>query len=206
MTSNRRLIKICGVTTVAMAIDAVDAGADLVGVVLIPSSPRCVTRAIAAAIREALAGKAESVALVALGVDDASFACAAAFDTVQFHGEESPEELRARCETHGITRAMKGFAWSAERARIWDAAGLTRLVVDSARGGSGTAFDHAAFAQSRASLKTPILLAGGLTPDSVGAAIATIQPDGVDVSSGVESSKGVKDPRLVREFIAIARR
>jgi len=199
------LIKVCGVTTVAMALDAVDAGANLVGVVLLQSSPRCVSLSMAQAIREALSGKAESVALVARGVDEASLCIASTFDCVQFHGEETPDELRELCATFHIKRAMKGFAWSPEAAHMWDQCNLARLVVDSATGGSGQRFDHAAFAESRRDLKTPILLAGGLTPMNVADAVRTLRPEGVDVSSGVESSKGVKDPQLVRAFIAAAR-
>ncbi|MSR42344.1 MAG: phosphoribosylanthranilate isomerase [Phycisphaerales bacterium] len=203
--SNSLLVKICGVTTVAMALDAVDAGADLVGVVLIPSSSRCVSNATAHAIREALAGKAEAVALVASGVDASAMQCASTFDTVQFHGVETPDELRALCSQLKISRAMKGFSCTPQSAQLWDGCGLTRLVLDAAQGGSGTAFDHAAFAVARATLKTPILLAGGLDPRNVAAAVRALRPEGVDVSSGVESSKGVKDPSLVRAFIHAAR-
>ncbi len=188
-----------------MALDAVDAGADLVGVVLIPSSPRCVSLSIAHAIREALRGSAESVALATARCDDAVLQAAGTFDTVQLHGDEAPEELGAVRARFHFSRVMKGFSATAASAARWDACNLTRLVLDAAQGGSGSAFDHAALAPARAKLRTPILLAGGLHAGNVAAAIKLLRPDGVDVSSGVESSKGVKDPALVRQFIRAVR-
>ncbi len=188
-----------------MAQEAVAAGADLVGVVLIPSSPRAVSLAVAQSIRESLAGRAESVALIARGVDASSFEAARAFDTVQFHGDETPEELHALCLRFRFSRVMKGFAATPASVAQWDGCGLARLVLDGARGGSGNTFDHESLTASRASLRTPILLAGGLDAGNVAAAVRLLRPDGVDVSSGVESSKGVKDPARVRAFIQAAR-
>jgi phosphoribosylanthranilate isomerase len=87
--------------------------------------------------------------------------------------------------------------------RNWDTCeGVDRLLIDSARAGSGTAFDHEALEPMLNALTTPIIVAGGLTPESIGDVIRRLRPWGVDVSSGVESAPGIKNPALIHEFCA----
>lgn len=198
---SRLLIKICGVTHEEHIAAASESGADLVGLVLWPGSARHVTidRALALAAY-ARQRTLETVALV-VDPDDALLAAAAAFDRVQFHGNESCERLSA------VERpTIRGFAFSPDALARWDACPHADwLIVDGPQGGGGAAFDHAALAPLVSALRTPWLLAGGLTPATVARAIAIAKPTGVDVSSGVERVRGVKDPALIQAFCTAAR-
>ena len=120
---------------------------------------------------------------------------------VQLHGNESPEDTRWLAGR--IPMVIKAFA-ATDKALINVAAyGAHRLLIDSATPGSGQLFDWAVLEE--APLNRPFILAGGLDPTNVADAIATVEPWGVDVSSGVEASPGKKDPAKVRLFIAAAR-
>jgi phosphoribosylanthranilate isomerase len=100
---------------------------------------------------------------------------------------------------------MRGFAFSPAAVRRWDAcAAVDTLVVDGPRGGGGRGFDHAALAPMVPGLLARVLLAGGLAPGSVRAAIDAVRPWGVDVSSGVERERGTKDAGLVADFCLAA--
>ena len=122
---------------------------------------------------------------------------------VQLHGNED----EATCEAIAVRghALMRGFAFSPEAVRRWDACGaIETLVVDGPRGGSGEAFDHAALAAMMPSLRARVLLAGGLTPANVARAIESVRPWGVDVSSGVERVRGTKDHALIADFCRAA--
>lgn len=201
MNATKLRIKICGITHEEHLHAAAEAGADLVGLVLWPGSARALSRERA----ESLAALARTLRLesVALVVDapEAELRGLDTFDRVQCHGAEPCAALASIAKP-----TIRGFPFTPEALRTWDdCRHVTWLLVDSARGGSGASFDHAAVAPHVAALRKPLLLAGGLTPDNVAGAIERVRPFGVDVSSGVERRRGAKDPELIRAFCAAAR-
>lgn len=199
-------IKICGITTVEHALVAAEAGADAIGLVFAPRSPRCISFDVAAGIIDALPASVEPIGLFADALlDDPVVRAWADHDCtqwIQLHGSEDVDTVRAMREVTGC-RVMRGFRFTADAVRQWDACdAIDRLLVDGSSGGGGTAFDHDALAAMMDAIGKPVVLAGGLTPDKVAQAIATVRPIGVDVSSGVEATRGVKDAELIRAFCA----
>jgi len=191
----RTRVKICGVRDVRTAEAAVEAGADAIGVVLAPRSPRVVSFERAQEIERAF-GDAVSVVAVVEGGSDWPSLRRRWRGTIQVHGEES----EARFGDAEVS-IIRGFRWSLDEARRWDRSpGVAALLVDGPEGGSGRAFDHESLRVVRGSFSKPLILAGGLTPDSVAAAVERIRPYGVDVSSGVERSPGEKDLGAIRSF------
>jgi phosphoribosylanthranilate isomerase len=199
-------VKICGITNLADATAAAEAGADLLGFVFYERSPRRVSTERAAEIVRALPAHVVKVGVFVNAPEEtvlrATGECG--LNLLQFHGDESS----AYCLQFGLM-AMKAF-------RIRDAGSLRTLsdyktdawLLDTFAtgqpGGTGATFnwDLAVKAQK---LGRPIFLAGGLTPQNVAEAVRKVRPFGVDVSSGVESAPGKKDHQKVREFIAAAR-
>ena len=202
------IVKVCGVRTAAIAECAVDAGADWVGVVLEPRSPRHAGDAEVEAVRRALAGRAD---LVGVMVEPTAERCRELtrrhrLDAVQLHGRVDPTVVGDVDVTviRGGNPAGPGDAFLTE----WWPDGL--LLLDSPPrtgralpGGTGVPIDLETAAEVAA--HRLIILAGGLTPDTVAAAIERVRPYGVDASSGLESSPGVKDPGRVRDFVVAAR-
>ena len=217
-------VKICGVTTLADAAAAVDAGADALGLNFYSGSKRYVSRETAGEIPKVVAGK---VLLVGVFVNPSAAEVAetveaVGFDAIQLHGDEPAgfvSELRSdrRVAERPVIRAFRfgrhGPSHMEEYVQRCVAAGtpvsaaLIDAYVAGDYGGSGTPIDWKAFRELRPRLgNLPLILAGGLTPENVEQAIAAAAPDGVDVASGVESSPGRKDPDKVRKFVANARR
>ena len=197
----RLRIKICGVTHEDHVDAAAESGADLVGIVLAPQSPRFVglDRGDELA-RRAQSRGLEAVALV-VDPDDALLASLEAFDRVQFHGEEPCARLADTPRP-----SIKGFAFSPAALEGWLACPHADwLLLDGPRGGGGIAFDHAGLAPLVAGIEKPWLVAGGLSGANVGPVVRALRPFGVDVSSGVERSRGVKDVGLIRAFCRAAR-
>jgi len=210
-------IKICGITTVDDALLAVDAGADAIGLNFYRRSPRFVDRNTARAIAAAVAGRATVVGVFvnepAQSIRD--LAAAVPLDLVQLHGDEPPTALAEL----GPGRAIKAFRLGDEglppiRAYLTacQAAGsepaliLFDARVEGAYGGTGrTPSWETATAYRPGADGPPLILAGGLGPDNVGAAIAAVRPQAVDTASGVESSPGQKSPEKTRLFVARAR-
>ncbi|MDZ4752965.1 MAG: phosphoribosylanthranilate isomerase [Phycisphaerae bacterium] len=193
---SRVRIKICGVTHEEHIRAAAESGAHLVGLVVWPGSPRAVTvdraRELAETARKA---GLETVALTVDG-NEPLIAALTFVDRIQCHGNEVCDDLRRIPQP-----TIKGFPFTTDALRAWGACPHAEwLLVDSARGGSGIAFDHAVLAPLLATCSKPVLLAGGLNAETVASAIATVRPFGVDVSSGVERTRGVKDPELIRLF------
>lgn len=199
-------IKICGLSTPETVSAAVSAGADAIGFVFAPGSPRTIDPALAASLQEGVPANVETVGVFRNQplAEVLELARAAGVSTVQLHGDESFAELEAvRAAGFRTLRAFSADAYSGldetERTR-WEA---ERILLDAVEPGAGIAFDPATV------LAAPPagywLLAGGLNPHNVAALAGALRPDGVDVSSGVESSRGVKDPALIRDFIAAAR-
>lgn len=202
----RTRVKICGITRVADAVAAVAAGADAIGVVFDRASARCITLERARAIADALP---PFVALVGLFVDASPTEVRAAlravpFTLLQFHGMEPPEQCSHAGRPYIKALRMRADVdVHAEVARYRDArAVLLDSYVPGHAGGSGAAFDWSRVPRT---LDTPIILAGGLTPDNVGAAIVRVRPYAVDVSSGVETAPGIKDSQKIAAFIAAVR-
>ena len=195
-------IKICGITSPEDALVAVTAGADAIGLVFYPKSPRAVTIAQAQAICAVLP---PFVSVVALFVDAEHFEiedvlAAVPVDLLQFHGSETPAQCQAFVTPYIKAIRMKDDADLVEAARQYTTA--RGLLVDTYHpneaGGTGEVFDWDRVPDG---LDTPIILAGGLEPDNVAAAIKQMAPYAVDVSSGVESAKGIKDKDKIEQFI-----
>ena len=207
MAAARTRVKICGVTTPADARAAADAGADAVGINFHPPSVRSVGPLMAAEITAALP---PFVAAVGVFVDpDADrmrrILDRVRLDTLQFSGDESAEFCRAFGLPYIKVAGMApDFDFAAFEARYPDAqAFLLDTHDDDVAGGTGRPFDWSTWPNSDRRL----ILAGGLDPDNVAAAIAATQPYAVDVASGVEGDvKGRKDAALVRRFVEEARR
>jgi phosphoribosylanthranilate isomerase len=202
------IVKVCGVRSPEIAEAAVAAGADWVGVILEPRSPRYADGAAVEAVRSALGGRAD---LVGVMVEPPADRCRELahrlhLDAVQLHGRVEPA-LAADLDVT-IIRAINPADPHAAFTTDWWPDCL--LLLDSAPpsagalpGGTGVPVDLDTAAEVAAHRR--IILAGGLTPESVGAAIARVRPHGVDASSGLESSPGVKDPGRVRDFVVAAR-
>jgi phosphoribosylanthranilate isomerase len=208
-------IKICGLSTEEGLDAALEAGTDMVGLNLFQKSPRFVAARQAAALAGRARDLAEVVAL-AVDMDDANLDEAVrtiAPDWLQLHGLESPERTAAIKARYGI-RVMKAIriGAAADLATVDAYAGIADLLLLDAAppknadrpGGHGVPFDWTLLNGFRPGI--PWLLSGGLTPGNVGEAIRMTGAPGVDVSSGVETVPGAKDPDLIRAFIAAARR
>lgn len=194
--------KICGITRIEDALVAAAAGADAIGFVFYEKSPRAVTVEQAQRIVAALPPFVTTVGLfVNAGRKVLREVLASVpLDVLQFHGDES----QADCEGHGrpyikALRVRAGDDIAAQVAQYASASGiLLDTFVDGVPGGTGEAFDWALVPHD---LPKPVILAGGLSPENVRAAISSVRPYAVDVSGGVEASKGIKDAGKVRSFI-----
>ncbi len=207
-------IKICGIHDEPAMAAALAAGADLVGLVFFSPSPRAVSLAAAAELAKLARGRAGVVALT-VDADDrllVEIVEAVAPDLLQLHGRETPERVAALRARFGRP-VMKAIAvTAAEDLKVVPAYGAVadRLLFDARPptgatrpGGHGRAFDWSLLSSLERS--KPVMLSGGLDPGNVAAAIASVRPDAVDVSSGVEHKPGEKDPEKIKAFIAAAR-
>jgi phosphoribosylanthranilate isomerase len=207
-------VKICGLRTPETLAAALEAGAEMIGVVFHPGSPRFLAVSDAARLLAPARGRAEIIALVQ-DADDASIAAIVAQvapDLLQLHGRETLDRVAAiRAKTKTPVIKAIGIATSADVAAALAYADVAdRLLFDAKpppeaahAGGHGAAFDWRLLDGVRDTV--PFMLSGGLTPDTVGAAIRAVRPAAVDVSSGVEVSKGVKSETRIRAFIAAVR-
>jgi phosphoribosylanthranilate isomerase len=197
----RTRVKICGITRVPDAQEAARAGADAIGLVFYPPSPRFLRLEQARALRRALPPFVSAVALfVNPSVEEVQRVLETVRpDALQFHGEESPEF----CERFGVPylkacRVRQGVDLLEYLRPYSGASGWLADAYVEAYGGTGTSFDWSVVPPQRA---LPLVLSGGLTCDNVGDAIRIVRPWGVDVSSGVESAKGIKDAGRIAAFI-----
>ncbi len=201
----RTRVKICGITRSEDLQAAAAAGADAVGLVFYPPSPRCLDLATARALRRQAPA---FLATVALFANASRESVARVLETVrpdllQFHGEESPEY----CESFGLpyikaARVRPGL----DLLEYWRPfAGAAAWLADAwvpEYGGVGERFDWSLLPPV---LERPLVLSGGLTQANVGAAIRMLRPWAVDVSSGVESAPGIKEAARIAAFIAEVR-
>jgi len=199
-------VKICGITSAEDALTAVDAGADALGFMFYASSPRCVTRETATRIIQQLPPFVAKVGVfVNPSVEEVRQAIAdCSLDTLQFHGEETPEF----CRQFGL-KALKAFrvqgpetleALPTYSSMAW----LLDSFVAGTRGGTGNTFNWDIAARA-VEMGGRVILAGGLTPENVADAVRKVRPYGLDGSSGVESAPGKQDAVKARAFIAAAK-
>jgi phosphoribosylanthranilate isomerase len=207
------VVKICGIRTLPILETAIEAGADMVGFMHFPRSPRHVDIDTLGSLISAARGRAET-AVVLVNPDNTLVAQVAALgpDWLQLHGPESPRRVEAiRAEAGlAIIKALP-IGGAEDVAAIAGYADIAdRLLLDAKPpkqaerpGGHGIVFDWTLLGALDPGVS--FMLSGGLTPDNVGEAVKTVRPFGVDVSSGVETAPGEKDAGLVRAFIAAAR-
>lgn len=201
MTAMR--VKICGITSVADARLAQDAGASAIGLIFAPGSKRLVAPEVAADIVAATGPFLQRVGVFRNQPLEQVLEIAGGLklEAVQLHGAEDQAFVSRVARNHSVIKAL-AFHEGLLRAQLasWQAAGI---LLDAPVPGSGTTFDW----QAAASLAgyPGLILAGGLTPLNVASAIRAFRPYAVDVATGVEATPGVKSPSLVRSFMAAVR-
>ncbi|MFD1704325.1 phosphoribosylanthranilate isomerase [Methylopila henanensis] len=207
-------IKICGLSEPATLLAALDAGADVVGLVSFPKSPRHVNPARAGELAALASGRAK-IALLTVDAPDALLAelvAAVRPDILQLHGAETPEraaELKRRYGAEIWKAVPVATAADVASADAW--AGVADRVLFDARppkgsalpGGNGVAFDWSLLASLDP--RRAFVLSGGLDPENVAEALAITRAPAVDVSSGVERAPGAKDPERIRAFVHAVR-
>ncbi|MFA6903777.1 MAG: phosphoribosylanthranilate isomerase [Gallionellaceae bacterium] len=195
-------IKICGITSLEDALDAVHSGADALGLVFYDKSPRHVGLQLAAQIADAIPPFVTLVGLFVNATEEDVRATmhAVPLDALQFHGDETP----AFCAQFGrpYLKAIRVKAGIDLLQYATDFAGAQGLLldtyVDGMPGGTGSSFDWALIPYD---LPLPVVLSGGLNAGNVAEAIRKVRPYAVDVSSGVEASKGIKDAEKIAAFV-----
>lgn len=208
------LVKICGLRTPEALDAAIEAGADMVGFVFFPPSPRHIEAGAARALGDRVRGRVKKVAL-SVDASDAELAAAVEAlkpDMLQLHGRESPGRVAALRARFGLP-VMKALAIEtrADLAAIASYAGVADRLLFDARapreatrpGGLGKAFDWHLL--ENVDPGVPFMLSGGLDAGNVAEALRVTRAPAVDVSSGVERAPGAKDPDLIRAFVAAAR-
>ena len=208
---NRTRVKICGLKSIQDVDAAVTAGVDAVGLVFYPPSPRAVSPQTAATLTSRLPVGVDAVGLVVNATNEqfAAIRMAAPITLWQFHGDETPErcaQLAAGEPWMKAARVGAGFAFDDFSLQYRDANAFLLDALVEGYGGGGVPFDWQGIPQTWVSENAPrVVLSGGLNAHNVGEAIARLHPCAVDVSSGVESSRGVKDPVLMAQFIQAVR-
>lgn len=203
----RTRAKICGITRIQDIQSVVDAGADAIGFVFFPPSPRSVTAEQAHALIQKVPAYVQTVGLfVNASLDEiANILKQAPVDILQFHGDETAEQCQQISKQVGrrwykAIQVKPGLDIQAEIQSYQDA-GASAVLLDAwhpdLKGGTGHSFDWTTFPK----LNIPLILAGGLNPDNIEQAILTTQAYAVDVSGGVESAKGIKDQQLIERFM-----
>lgn len=195
-------VKICGITRVQDGLFAAEVGADAIGLVFYPKSPRFVTSDQADSILQKLPPFITNVGLFVnpSSEDVLEIIGRVRLDLLQFHGEEPPEfceqfglpYLKAVRVKPGIDLVQYALAYSGAKGLLLDA------FVEGTHGGTGQSFDWSLIPDQ---LSLPVVLSGGLNADNVIAAIRHVRPWAVDVSSGVEASKGIKDAAQMAAFM-----
>ena len=201
----RTRVKICGLTTIDDIVNAVTSGADALGFNMFPASPRFVPEGQLSELSKSVPPFISKVGLFVNA--DASkveaLAAKAKFDLLQFHGDESDDY----CAQFGlpfikVVRLSPAMSLDEEIKKFPNSHGILVDAHDEVLfGGTGKTLDWSNLLE----IDQPLILAGGLTPENVATAISQVKPFAVDVSSGVEVSKGVKDPKKIRDFMVAVR-
>ena len=207
-------VKICGLSTPDTLDAALRAGADMVGFVFFPPSPRHISLQTARELGRQAKGRAAKVALT-VDADDATLSNIMETlqpDILQLHGNETVARLRDIKQAFGV-QLMKVLAVEtpADLAPLAGYAAVADRILFDARapkgatrpGGLGAVFDWHVL--ENLDLKLPFMVSGGLTADNVAEAVRVTRAGGVDVSSGVERAPGIKDPEMIRAFVRAAR-
>ncbi|WP_180009074.1 phosphoribosylanthranilate isomerase [Acinetobacter sp. YH16057] len=203
----RTRAKICGITRTQDIQSVVQAGADAIGFVFFAPSPRSVAVVQAAELIQHVPPYVQTVGLFvnASAVDIQAILKISPVDILQFHGDESPEQCQTIAQSVG-RRWYKAIQVKPDldvisEIQAFQEAGASAVLLDAwhpeLKGGTGHSFDWAQFPK----LDIPLILAGGLKPDNIEEAIQTTGAYAVDVSGGVESSKGIKDQQLIERFM-----
>jgi phosphoribosylanthranilate isomerase len=208
------IVKICGLSTPETLDVALQAGADMVGFVFFPASPRHISLEIARELGRQAKGRAGKVALT-VDADDATLANIVETlrpDMLQLHGRETVARLRDIKQSFGLP-VMKAIAveTAADLVPLAGYAAVADRILFDARapkgatrpGGLGAVFDWHVL--ENLDLKLPFMVSGGLNAGNVAEAVRLTRAGGVDVSSGVERAAGIKDPDMIRDFIRAAR-
>jgi phosphoribosylanthranilate isomerase len=208
------IVKICGLSTRETLDAALDAGADMVGFVFFPPSPRHIDVSAISKLAHTARGRAEVVVLTVNAEDEilAQIVKQVRPDWLQLHGTESTDAVAAVKETFGV-RVMKALPIAArgDLDRIPKYANVADRILFDARapmeatrpGGLGAVFDWHLL--ENLELQIPFMVSGGLHAGNVAEAVRVTRAGGVDVSSGVERAPGIKDPEMIRAFIRTAR-
>jgi phosphoribosylanthranilate isomerase len=205
---NQIQVKICGITTPESAKKCVELGADAIGVVFFPKSPRNVSTETAKKIASAVNGKAavtgvfvnETFDFIMERVDSCLL------DAVQLHGNESPDfiqRLKESVKDRGIKVIKCLYLESDPNVSFSATYNADSFLIECAKGvlPGGNAMDWNFKRAGNLNIKKPVMIAGGLSPDNIIEAISSALPDAVDVSSGVEEMPGQKSPEKVEAFI-----
>lgn len=199
-------VKICGLQTAETVATAIEAGANAVGFVFAPGSPRTITAELARELGRAVPADVETVGVFRNQPIDKvlKIARVASLTTVQLHGSETLADIVRAREAGLLTlRAFSAAAHNALDAHGMLAWESERILLDAVEPGAGVVFDTRLL--DGGGPAGFWLLAGGLNPGNVAQLASALRPNGVDVSSGVESSRGIKDAGLIRDFIEAAR-
>lgn len=203
----RTRVKICGITRTQDIRSVVDAGADAIGFVFFPPSPRNVTVELAQELVKQVPAYVQTVGLFVNASSDEILEVlkTVSLDVLQFHGDETPEQCQNIAKLTG-RRWYKAIQVKPDLDVIstiqqYQQVGASAMLLDAwhpeLKGGTGHSFDWTQFPQ----LDIPLILAGGLKPENIEDAIKTTGAYAVDVSGGVESAKGIKDQQLIEKFM-----
>ncbi len=203
----RTRVKICGITRIQDIKSVVDAGADAIGFVFFPPSPRNVSVELAQELVKHVPAYVQTVGLFVNASSDEILEVlkTVSLDVIQFHGDETPEQCQKIAKLTG-RRWYKAIQVKPDLDVIstikqYQQVGASAMLLDTwhpeLKGGTGHSFDWSQFPQ----LDIPLILAGGLKPENIENAIKTTKAYAVDVSGGVESAKGIKDQQLIEQFM-----
>ena len=198
-------VKICGITNAEDAAAAVEAGADAIGFVFVPTSPRAVTRHKVEEILKGLPPTILTVGVVANEDPDflRGLLRVCPLGALQFHGEETPEQVLSLKDLAKVIKAIR-VRGAESLKQIPKYQGVDAILLDTydpnRAGGTGTPFDWSLAVRAKEQ-EIPVIVAGGLNPANVQEVVRQVQPHGVDVSSGVEISPGKKEFALIRDFV-----
>lgn len=205
MTLKRTRIKICGITREQDLEAAVEAGVDAVGFVFYPPSKRCITAERARELADLLPPFVTATGLFVNEPYDMvqRYADTARLQLLQFHGEETPEYCdRFKLPYMKAARVVPGLDLLKYQGQFSSARSLLLDAFTEGYGGGGEVFDWSLIPKEVAARA---VLSGGLHAANVGSGVLALRPLGVDVSSGVEQAKGIKDAGLIRQFVAAVR-